>query len=81
MYIIYILYLSICLSLTHTYAHTLLRNGLEETSEALVALSESEGQQHDVRGGHERDWNSHCFTKPAEKRKDTHCAHAYCTSR
>lgn len=49
---------------THTHTHTLFRNSLKESSEALVALCESEGEQHDVRGGDKRDWIPHCLTQP-----------------
>lgn len=42
--------------------HTLLSNGLKVSSEALVAISHSEGQQHDVGGRYQGEGAGHWLT-------------------
>lgn len=43
--------------------HTFLGNGLKMSSEALVAISHSEGQQHDIGGGDQGKGAGHWFTQ------------------
>lgn len=42
--------------------HTFLSNGLKVSSEALVAISHSEGQQHDVGGRYQGEGAGHWLT-------------------
>lgn len=46
-------------------SHTFLSYGLKVSSKALVAITHSEGQQHDVGGRHQGKWAGHCLTQPA----------------
>lgn len=45
--------------------HTFLSNGLKVSSEALVAISHSEGQQHDIGGRYQGKGAGHWLTQPA----------------
>lgn len=48
--------------------HTFISNGLKVSSEALVAISHSEGQQHDIGGRHQGEGAGHWLTQPAAQR-------------
>lgn len=46
-------------------SRTFLSKGLKVSSEALVAISHPEGQQHDVGGRHQREGDGHRVAQPA----------------
>lgn len=49
-------------------SHTFISNRLKVSSEALVAISHSEGQQHDIGGRHQGERAGHRLTQPAGQR-------------
>lgn len=57
-------------------SRTFLSKGLKVSSEALVAISHPEGQQHDIGGRHQREGDGHRLAQPAsaqtENKQHTH---------